>query len=70
VATPVKALRGFSRVTLQPGQRGEVSFEIGSEALSLWNREMQRVVEPGDFRIMVGSSSSDIRGEGILKVSE
>lgn len=70
VSTPVKSLKGFTRVTLQPGEIKEVSFEVGSEALWLWNRDMKRVVEPGDFKIMIGSSSEDIRQQGKLVVSE
>ena len=68
VTTPVKALKGFQRVTLNPGESKAVSFELGSEALSLWNRDMKRVVEPGEFKIMVGSASDDIRGEASLVV--
>jgi len=70
VTTPVEALKGFGRVTLQPGETKELSFELGSEALSLWNREMKRVVEPGEFNIMIGSSSNDIRQRGTLVVEE
>lgn len=70
VTTPVKSLKGFNRVTLQPGEIKEVSFELGSEALWLWNRDMKRVVEPGDFKIMIGSSSEDIRQLGKLVVAE
>jgi beta-glucosidase len=70
VTTPVIALKGFDRITLKSGETGEVTFEIGPEQLSLWNREMKRVVEPGKFKIMVGSSSADIRQEGSLMVSQ
>jgi beta-glucosidase len=69
VTTPVKSLKGFTRVTLQPGEIKEVSFKIGAEALWLWNADMKRVVEPGDFKIMAGSSSEDIRQQGRLTVS-
>lgn len=69
VTTPVKALKGFQRISLAPGESKEVSFEVGFEALHLWNKEMKRVVEPGDFTIMVGSASDDIRLEGKLMVS-
>jgi beta-glucosidase len=68
VTTPAKSLRGFSRVNLKPGEEKEVKFTIDSDALSLWNREMKKVVEPGEFKIMVGSASNDIRQEGILPV--
>jgi beta-glucosidase len=70
VTTPVKSLKGFSRVTLKPGEVKEVSFKVGPEALWLWNLDMKRVVEPGDFKIMAGSSSEDIRQQGKLIVSE
>jgi beta-glucosidase len=61
VTTPQMALKGFGRVNLQPGESQTLKFRIGPEHLSLWNREMKRVVEPGEFKIMVGSSSADIR---------
>ncbi|MDR1557394.1 MAG: glycoside hydrolase family 3 C-terminal domain-containing protein [Tannerellaceae bacterium] len=70
VTQPVKALKGFQRVSLQPGESKEVSFGLDEEAFWLWNREMQRVVEPGSFRILVGSASDDIRCEGTLRIDE
>jgi beta-glucosidase len=70
VTTPVKALKGFDRITLKPGESGTVNFKIGSEQLSLWNREMKHVVEPGEFKLMVGSTSEDIRQTSSLWVSE
>jgi len=66
VTTPVISLKGFERITLKPGESRIVKFKIGAEHLSLWNREMKRVVEPGEFKILVGSSSSDIRQMGEL----
>jgi beta-glucosidase len=70
VTTPVMSLKGFSRVTLKPGESKTVNVKVGPEQLSLWNREMKRVVEPGEFKIMVGSSSADIRQQGSLWVSK
>jgi beta-glucosidase len=70
VATPVLSLKGFSRITLNPGESGVVNFQIGAEELSLWNREMKRVVEPGEFSIMIGSSSEDIRQKSNFWVVE
>jgi beta-glucosidase len=70
VTTPVKALKGYQRISLKPGENREVTLEVGSEALWLWNREMKRVVEPGAFTIMVGSSSEDIRLNGQLIVKD
>ncbi|TWI94569.1 beta-glucosidase [Mucilaginibacter frigoritolerans] len=68
VTTPILALKGFQRINLKPGESGIVKFKIGPEHLSLWNRQMKRVVEPGMFKIMVGSASDDIRLTDSLKV--
>jgi beta-glucosidase len=68
VTTPVIALKGFNRITLKPGESGVVHFKITSESLSLWNRQMKQVVEPGEFNVMVGSSSADIRQKSSLWV--
>jgi beta-glucosidase len=57
---PVKELKGFQRVTLQPGEKRRVEFVLTSEQLGFWNREMRFVVEPGEFKLMVGSSSEDV----------
>ena len=51
-------LRGFSRVTLDPGQSTSVRFTLGPDELSLIDRRMQRVVEPGRFDVMVGTSAN------------
>ncbi|WP_163325391.1 glycoside hydrolase family 3 N-terminal domain-containing protein [Draconibacterium mangrovi] len=70
VTTPVKALKGFERISLNAGESKTVRFRVDHEALSLWNRDMKRVVEPGDFTIMVGSASDDIRLKTVLTVEE
>jgi len=61
VTVPEIALKGFGRVSLQPGESKKVRFVLGPSQLALWNREMKRVVEPGEFKIMVGGASDDIR---------
>lgn len=62
VATPIKALKGFSKVFLKAGETKTVSMLIRpDEHLWLINTEMKRVVEPGDFELMIGTSSSDIK---------
>jgi len=68
VTTPVKALKGFKRISLKPGESGTVNFKLDSKELMLWNREMKQVVEPGEFKVMVGSSSEDIRVRGSFYV--
>ncbi len=68
VAQPVEALKAFKRVHLDPGARTTVEFTLGPKDLRLLNRDMQWVVEPGAFRVLVGSSSKDIRLRGELTV--
>jgi beta-glucosidase len=68
VAQPIKELKGFQRVTLNAGEQQELAFELTPKDLSMLNVDMERVVEPGDFRIMIGASSKDIKLRGILKV--
>ncbi|PKO95038.1 MAG: hypothetical protein CVU14_12910, partial [Bacteroidetes bacterium HGW-Bacteroidetes-9] len=70
VARPVTELKGFQRIHLEPGETKEVRFEINPEMLSMLDINLKKVVEPGDFRIMIGASSKDIRQRIILKVIE
>ncbi|HMC54575.1 MAG TPA: beta-glucosidase BglX [Gemmatimonadaceae bacterium] len=57
VTRPVRELKGFRRVTLQPGQTQTLRFTLRPEDLSMFDREMRRVVEPGTFTVWVGGSS-------------
>jgi len=59
VTRPVKELKGFKRITLEPGQTTTVTFDITPQHLALWNLDMELVVEPGEFEVRVGSSSRD-----------
>ncbi|WP_300380816.1 glycoside hydrolase family 3 N-terminal domain-containing protein [Henriciella sp.] len=59
VTRPVQELRGFERITLAPGETRTVTFTLGEDDLRFWNRDMERVVEPGAFEIMTGTSSAD-----------
>lgn len=70
VITYEKNLAGFERVHLQPGETKEVTFPIDRKALELLNADMHWVVEPGEFTLMVGASSVDIRLNGTLTVVE
>lgn len=54
----LKMLKGFERITLQPGETKTVTFELNAENLAIYNQEMEKVVEPGTFTISVGSSSA------------
>ncbi|MBS7611353.1 glycoside hydrolase family 3 C-terminal domain-containing protein [Candidatus Bathyarchaeota archaeon] len=68
VTRPVKELKGFKRITLKPSEETIVEFTLTLEMLSFLNREMRRVVEPGLFKVMVGSSSEDIQLTGTFTV--
>jgi beta-glucosidase len=59
VTRPVKELKGFQRITLRPGEKRRVEFALTPEHLGFYNREMRFVVEPGEFKVMVGTSSAD-----------
>ena len=59
VTTPVKELKAFARVELEPGERKTVRLELPHESLALVNGNLERVVEPGGFEVMVGASSRD-----------
>jgi beta-glucosidase len=58
VTRPVKELRGFQRVTLNPGETKPVTFVLGRDALGFWKTARELVVEPGRFDITVGGSST------------
>jgi beta-glucosidase len=70
VSTPIKELKGFSRISLEPGETKNVTFSLLPEDLSLLDLNMKEVVEPGVFEIMIGSSSQDIRLKGKLEVKQ
>jgi beta-glucosidase len=61
VTRPVIELRRFQRVTLQPGQRRTITFELTPDDLALWNPDMNKVVEPGTFTISAGPNSVDLK---------
>jgi len=61
VTRPKKELKGFKRVTLAPGASTTVNLTLDSNALALWDKDMKRVVEPGEFQIMVGPNSSELK---------
>ncbi|WP_302408805.1 beta-glucosidase, partial [Bacteroides congonensis] len=70
VTTYEKNLAGFERVHLKPGETKEITFPVDRKALELLNADMHWVVEPGDFTLMAGASSTDIRLNGTLTVVE
>lgn len=61
IARPVKELKGFERIHLAAGESKTVTFTIGADQLSFYNADLKKVVEPGEFDIMVGSNSRDVK---------
>ncbi len=61
VTRPIKELKAFRRVTLQPGETNTLSFTLGPEAFRMWDIDMNEVVEPGLFDILVGPNSEDLK---------
>lgn len=59
VTRPVRELKGFQRVTLRPGEKRRLEFLLTPEHLGFYDRQMHFVVEPGEFKVMVGKSSAD-----------
>lgn len=68
VTTYTKVLRGFERITLQPGESKTVSFILTPQELGLWDINHHFTVEPGTFAVMVGASSTDIRLNGRFEI--
>jgi len=66
VTRPVKELKGFARISLKPGESTTVSIDITPEKLSFYDTDMNWVVEPGEFDIMVGSSSREQDLQSVL----
>ena len=62
VTRPVKLLKGFQRITLQPGETRAVTFSIGREQLAYLGEDMRSIVEPGTFELLVGGSSVELKG--------
>ncbi len=69
VTTPVMKLAAFEKVALQAGEQKPITLAIDSSELALWNVAMRRVVEPGAFTVMVGSSAENIHLQGGFTVA-
>ena len=70
VARPLMELKGFQRIHLKPGETKEIRFEITAEMLSMLDVNLNKTIEPGSFRLMIGASSKDIRLREILTFYE
>ncbi|KQR66896.1 glycoside hydrolase family 3 N-terminal domain-containing protein [Pedobacter sp. Leaf176] len=70
VSQPVLALKNFKRIYLKAGEEKEVLFELTPEAFMMLNKDLVWVIEPGDFRIMIGSSSKDLQLKANLTIEK
>ena len=68
VTVPVRELKGFNKIGLKPGEKKTVYFKLTHDDLALYDNNMNRVVEPGTFEVMAGSSSLDIRAKGTFEI--
>ena len=68
---PVKELKGFKKVWLEPGETREVTFDIDESMLSFYDDANQQwVVEPGKFEALIGTSATDIKGKVAFEVKK
>jgi beta-glucosidase len=68
ITRPVKELKGFKRITLEPAERKTVEFELPVQTLAFYDKDMKKIVEPGIFKVMIGPSESCILLEGQFEV--
>jgi beta-glucosidase-like glycosyl hydrolase len=69
VACPVRQLAGFARVGLVPGEGVDVTFRVHADRTAYPNRELERIVEPGDIEVMVGTSAADLPCRGRVRLT-
>ncbi len=69
VTRPVKELKGFRRIALEPGEKKNIAFALSVNQLGFYNENMEFVVEPGTIEVMVGSASDDIRLSGEFEIT-
>jgi beta-glucosidase len=69
VTRPVRQLKGFQRIALEPGETRRVTFHLDVSQLAFYDRDMEFVVEPGRVEVLVGSSSEDIRLTGSFEIT-
>ncbi len=68
VPRPMKALKGYARLALQPGKSRDVTFHLPVDLLAFYDLDFNLVIEPGNILVMIGSSSEDIRLEGEFEI--
>lgn len=66
---PVKELKGYQRLALEPGGSGRISFHLPVDQLAFYNPDLELILEPGRIQVMIGSSADDIRLRGFFEVT-
>jgi beta-glucosidase len=61
ITRPVKELKGFQKIELEPGESKKVEFTISVNDLKFYNSDLQYIAEPGDFKIFIGTNSRDVK---------
>lgn len=69
ITRPVKELKGFKRITLEPGQKKTITFVLSILQLGFYNKDMKFVVEPGNIKVMLGNSSENIISTGEFEIT-
>jgi beta-glucosidase len=69
VARPLKLLTGFARVSLEPGAAADVTFRVHADRTAYTAKDLRRIVEPGDLEVLVGTSSADLPGRAIVRIT-
>jgi hypothetical protein len=69
ITRPVIQLAGFIRVELEPAERARVTFSLHADRTAFTDVDLRRVVEPGEIRVLIGSSSEDIRGRLAFRIA-
>jgi beta-glucosidase len=69
IPRPVKELKGFARLSLNPGERRRVTFHLPVDLLAFYDENLELVVEAGVIQVMLGSSSEDIRLQGSFEIA-
>ncbi|MCP4753276.1 MAG: hypothetical protein GY866_20490 [Proteobacteria bacterium] len=69
ITRPVKELKGFKRIALQPGQQKEIRFALPADLLAFTGPDFKKIVEPGETKVMLGSSCEDIRLNGSFNLT-
>jgi len=69
VARPLKLLTGFARVSLEPGAAADVTFHVHADRTAYTGPDLRRIVEPGEFEVMVGTSSLDLPCRAVVRIT-